>query len=345
MGELECDGAFAVGNGKDSQKTGYQREVSDRIGAQIASAEKEENRTTSRVIRVEFALSRNLEEAESAEERETPGQDQGECRVGESHQENTKQAFQLELDCKTRKPRICSHKLLPRPLPDSGRPGGSNPIRERQHWVELWKNLRTDCAGGMLISPKKLDNVFEKLKNGKGSPDQVTADVLKALPPECLEKLVRSLSLMCWDMNEDWMCSMTVMAPKVVGATCLTNSRPIAGLIAMRKVLGYVWLKSLPPLKYESVQTAFVPKTLADAGLFLLLKAAELSREWQKEIVVVQLDVKKAFDHVDHRAAFKAQKLQGVSLFSMALIAAIWNGSCMKARLGTVSSNKVRMSR
>ena len=78
---------------------------------------------------------------------------------------------------------------------------------------------------------------------------------------------------------------------------------------------------------------------------FLQLKAAELSREWQREIVVVQLDVKKAFDHVDHRAAFKAMKLQGVSLFSMALIAAFWNGSCMKARLGTVSSNNVRMSR
>ena len=82
---------------------------------------------------------------------------------------------------------------------------------------------------------------------------------------------------------------MTVMAPNVVGATCLTKFRPIAGLCAMRKVLGYVWLKSLPPLRYESTQTAFVPKTHADAGLFLLLKAAELSREWQKEIVVVQL--------------------------------------------------------
>ena len=70
--------------------------------------------------------------------------------------------------------------------------------------------------------------------------------------------------------------------------------------------------------------TAFVPKTHAETGLFLLLKAAELSREWQREIVVVQLDVKKAFDHVDHRAAFKAMKLQGVSFFSMALIAAIW---------------------
>ena len=55
--------------------------------------------------------------------------------------------------------------------------------------------------------------------------------------------------------------------------------------------------------------------------------------------------MKKAFDHVDHRAAFRAMKLQGVSLFSMALIAAIWSGSCKKARLGTVTSNKVQMSR
>ena len=56
--------------------------------------------------------------------------------------------------------------------------------------------------------------------------------------------------------------------------------------------------------------------------------------------MVVHLDVKKAFDHVDHRAVFKAMRPQGGSPFSMALIAAIWNGSCMKARLGAVSSNK-----
>ena len=72
---------------------------------------------------------------------------------------------------------------------------------ERRHWVELWKNMRIDCAGGMLISPKKLENVLVKLKNGKGSPDQITADVLKALLPECLEKMARSLSLMCWNMD------------------------------------------------------------------------------------------------------------------------------------------------
>ena len=53
----------------------------------------------------------------------------------------------------------------------------------------------------MLILPKKLENVLKKLKNGKGSPDQITADVLKALLLECLEKLARSLSTTCWDMS------------------------------------------------------------------------------------------------------------------------------------------------
>ena len=47
--------------------------------------------------------------------------------------------------------------------------------------MELWKNLRVDCAGGMLISPKKMEHVLVKLKNGKGSLDQITADVLKSI--------------------------------------------------------------------------------------------------------------------------------------------------------------------
>ena len=79
--------------------------------------------------------------------------------------------------------------------------------------------------------------VLSKLKNGQGSPDQITAE---ALLLECLEKLARSLSVMCWDMNfpEDWLCSLTVMAPKVMGATCLSKFTPMAGLCAMRKILG-----------------------------------------------------------------------------------------------------------
>ena len=65
--------------------------------------------------------------------------------------------------------------------------------------------------------------------------------------------------------------------------------------------------------------------------VLVIARSAELSREWRKEVVVMQLDVKRAFDHVDHRAAFKAMRLQSLRPFSMALIAAVWNGSCMKA--------------
>ena len=162
------------------RKRGNQRDVSDRNGTQITPVEKEENRTAPRANRVEMALSRNLEKAESVETRETFGQDQRECRDGESSQEIAKQAFQLELDCKRRKSRICSRKILPRPLLDSGRPGGVNPIRETPlcRAVEKPEN---GCAGGMLISPEKLENVLKKLKNGKGSPDQIFARCSKII--------------------------------------------------------------------------------------------------------------------------------------------------------------------
>ena len=100
-----------------------------------------------------------------------------------------------------------------------------------------------------------------------------------------------------------------VVAPKVVGATWPSSGRS-QGCVQLEKSWSTFGSIPLPPLRYESVQTAFVPKTHADAGVLLLLNAAEVSREWQKEIVVLQLDVKKAFDHVEHRAAFKAMRLQ-----------------------------------
>ena len=128
--ELEQVGTFACGNGEGSQKAGNQGDVRDRIGAQIASVEKEESRATTRKVRAELALSRNLEKEKSIETSEAPGQDQGECRDGEGSQENAEQAFQLEINRKRRKSRICSHKILPRPILTLSGTEGVNPIRE-----------------------------------------------------------------------------------------------------------------------------------------------------------------------------------------------------------------------
>ena len=48
--------------------------------------------------------------------------------------------------------------------------------------------------------------------------------------------------------------------------------------------LGLRLAQVTPSTETRELQTAFVPKTHADDGLFLLLKAAELSREWQREL-------------------------------------------------------------
>ena len=68
---------------------------------------------------------------------------------------------------------------------------------------------------------------------GKVHRIRFTADVLEALLLECLEKLARSLSVMCWDMNfrEEWL-SDGLWLRKWWGATCFDQ------VLADRRLFG-----------------------------------------------------------------------------------------------------------
>jgi hypothetical protein len=217
---------------------------------------------------------------------------------------------------------------------------------QRQHWIDLGREFQ-DSDTPPMVPRAKLDKALAKLKKGKGSPDGLTAEVLQELPDDCKDKLAADLSHRCaiLEFPMEWCRSLTSLAPKIIGATSLAKFRPIAGLCAMRKLLGYIWMCSLPLLDFVSVQTAFVPGSHADTGVFMINRAAELSREWRVPLVLAQLDVKKAFDHVDHRAAFKAMRLQGISLHAIALISAIWACSLVSVSLGMVSSDDIPMDR
>ena len=207
---------------------------------------------------------------------------------------------------------------------------------ERRHWVELWKNLRMDCAGGMMISPKRQKSLeeVEKWERFTGSDHSrcfesiasrmfgetgeiVVDDVLGCDLPGRLAVFVDG------DGSESGGCNVLDQVQAYCWTVCDAES------LGLR--LAQVAPSSEIRERANSVRAEDARRCWA---VSLLLQAAELSREWQREMVVVQLDVKKAFDHVDHPAASKAMKLQGVSLFSMALIAAIWSGSCMKAIFG-----------
>ena len=106
---------------------------------------------------------------------------------------------------------------------------------------------------------------LDQTKNVKGSPDQIAADDLKALQPDCQEKLATSLSLMCWEMKflEESLGSLTVIAPTVVIVMFVSKFRPIAGLCAIRKILGLR-----------------VPQITPSISLRVCEQTA-LSREWQ----------------------------------------------------------------
>ena len=216
----------------------------------------------------------------------------------------------------------------------------------RQDFVDRWLSLRVD----MTDSPFNVtcfDKALRKVKRGKSSPDGVTAEMLQALPPAPRASLASDIVRRCayLDFPTEWMESTAAMAPKVVGATDLSKFRPIARLVTMRKVLGYMWLLSLPPLTFMTAQTAFIKGSHACMGVHVIQRVAELAREWRLPVCMAQVDLRKAFDHVNHRAAIDAMKLQGISLQAQALMAKIWQQSSIKAKLGAEVSDAVSLLR
>ena len=122
----------------------------------------------------------NLEKEESADARETSEQYQGKCRDGESSQENTKQSFQLEFDCETEQPRKSSHRLLPdlHSVP-ADQEDVTNPRDSTGRTLEKPEN---GLRGWNADFTKETGESTEQTEKREGSPDQITADVLKALP-------------------------------------------------------------------------------------------------------------------------------------------------------------------
>ncbi len=93
------------------------------------------------------------------------------------------------------------------------------------------------------------------------------------------------------------------------------------------------------------MRAAFVRGCHAGTAPLSLSRAAEVSGEWKRHLAICQIDIRKAFGHVDHRAAFAAVRRKSFTPYTIALIAAIWNASIVTAKLGQVSSEPIKMDR
>jgi hypothetical protein len=219
-------------------------------------------------------------------------------------------------------------------------------LAEKRLYMNQWVSLRIDLQN-FRVSVNMLDKVLAKLKNGKGSPDGITAEMYKALPLSVKISLAEFLTqtLRTLELSDDWCRVFATLLPKSIGACDLSKFRPVACLSTFRKIIGYTWMRMLPPLRFDSFPTAFVPGSHPAAGVFLIKRAAELSKEWSSELYVAQVDLRKAFDRVLHSSAIKALKLQGVSLQCMAFFCAMMSCSAMSFGLGGIMSGTVNMER
>ena len=194
---------------------------------------------------------------------------------------------------------------------------------------------------------ERLLAAIQKLKPGKSSPDGCTAEMFRALPMQVFLQLCTYFTrvLSSLDFPDSWGAVGASLIPKVVGASSLAKFRAIACLPVARKLLGYLFLQLLPTLRFSSFQCGFVSGANAANGVYVVKRAAELSKEWNVPLYVAQLDLKKVFDRILHSAVLDALRLQGASVQCLAVVAALLKNSTSKISLGHVSTVSIRLNR
>ena len=209
-----------------------------------------------------------------------------------------------------------------------------------------WSDMKQDMPV-FEVTTERLRKAIKKVKPGRGSPDGCTGEMFAALPGAQVDLLASffSCTLTSLRIPEAWTTCTRLLLPKVVGASSLDKFRGIACLSTARKILGYLWMQMLPDLVYKSFQTGFVSGMQAADGVFVVKRAAELSREWGRPISICQLDLSRAFDRVKHSAIIKALKLQGCTLHCLAALCAMLDQSQTATVLGHVQAAASTMNR
>ena len=155
---------------------------------------------------------------------------------------------------------------------------------------------------------------------------------------------IQSLFKTC-DINRDWSAITASLIPKLAVPKSAKDFRPIASLVTLRKLIGYVFLLSLPDHTFESFQCGFVPGRDATQAVFCVKRLGEIAREWNKPLSIAQLDMSKAFDKVKHSAILKALHRRGAGENLIAFVASMLQQSTVKLGLGSTSTRVINLDR
>ena len=171
-----------------------------------------------------------------------------------------------------------------------------------------------------LLSMGELDYVLNNMKSGRcADSDGLFAEMFKYASVEtkhCLLDLFNDI-LKTGKVELSWRHSVFVMLPKSGNLSETNNWRPIVILnIAYIFVSSLLHLRLRRQLDYQQSvdQVGFRPQTGVDHAFIVLEAIIGKTLEWQCncEIWFASLDLRKAFDKVEHGALFAVLTAQGI---------------------------------
>ena len=158
----------------------------------------------------------------------------------------------------------------------------------------------------------ELDYVVCKMRNGRcADTDGLMAEMFKYASVETK----RCDILKTGNLESSWRHSMFVMLPKSGDLSETNNWRPIAILkIAYKIFSSLLHLRLRRQLDFQQSvdQLGFWPRTSVDHAFVVLETVVSKTLEWQCGIWYASLDLRKAFDKVEHGALFAALTAQGI---------------------------------
>lgn len=153
--------------------------------------------------------------------------------------------------------------------------------------------------------------MFMKLNKVKGSPDGITAEVLQDMPDNLMSKLCVFLEAHDDDplrpLPVELRESEATLIPKRARPNLMKHLRPIAGLHAMKKAMGYRWLQEAArAFEFGSFQSGFIPGRQSGESTWAVRSVLELANEWGQEVVILHIDIEQAFDRLHQSSSLMA---------------------------------------
>lgn len=175
------------------------------------------------------------------------------------------------------------------------------------------KNMKTEE-----INIEDIREAIQKLKLGKApGHDNITTDMIKALPDKAIEELVEIMNEIMQDVApEDWTTGIITPIYKKGDSKKCQNYRGITLTSTVAKVYARILEKRLrvtlePTL--EETQFGFRPNRGVNDAIFIMRQIGEKTIKENKNVHVCFIDLEKAFDKIKREDIWKILIKRGVS--------------------------------